>query len=185
MVEITRASTQPEFQAIEELMEEYIAWDADQTAKLGLDPQVYLTFYYGNEPEMLPGEFAPPGGCLLLAILDGQPAGCVGYRQLSEGVCELKRLYVRPRCRGNGIGRLLLVELLEQARLSGYRRVKLETGSFMLEAHQLYQSLGFEFCPPYYEIPESLREITYFMELRLDESRKTNDENSDTGQTAA
>ncbi len=173
MVEIVRASTQLQFQAIDELMEEYIAWDADQTAKLGVDPQVFLSFYYGGEPEILPGEFAPPSGCLLLALLDGQIAGCVGYRRLTDSVCELKRLYVRPRCRGNRIGRLLVVELIEQARLSGYRRVKLETGSFMTEAHQLYQSLGFEFCPPYFEIPESLRELTHFMELRLDESSKT------------
>jgi GNAT superfamily N-acetyltransferase len=174
MIEITRATTQPQYQAIEELMEEYIAWDTDQTTKLGLDPQVFLTFYYDDKPEILPGKFAPPGGCLLLATLDGKLAGCAGYRQLSEDVCELKRLYVRPQCRGYGIGRLLVAEILELARLNGYQRVKLETGSFMHEAHQLYQSMGFEFCPPYFEIPESLCEITHFMELWLDESRKTN-----------
>jgi GNAT superfamily N-acetyltransferase len=166
-------------------MTEYIAWDADQTAKLGLDPQVFLTFYYGSNPEILPGEFAPPGGCLLLATLDGQSAGCVGYRRLSKDVCELKRLYVRPTFRGKGIGRLLVAELIQQARLSNYRMVRLETVSFMPEAHQLYQSLGFEFRAPYYEIPESLREITYFMELQLDESGNTDDRNSDFGRTAA
>ena len=176
MVEIVRATTQLQFQAIDELMEEYIAWDAEQTAKLGLDPQVFLSFYYGVEPEVLPGKFAPPTGCLLLALLDGQAAGCVGYSRLTDAVCELKRLYVRPQCRGNGIGTLLIDKLIEQARLSGYRRVKLETGRFMTEAHQLYQSFGFEFCPPYFEMPESLRELTYFMELRLDSSSKTNDE---------
>lgn len=170
MIEITRATTQPQYQAIEELMDEYIAWDTDQTTRLGLDPQVFLNFYYGDKPEILPGKFAPPGGCLLLATLEGRPAGCTGYCQLSEDVCELKRLYVRPQCRGYGIGRLLLTEILKQARLNRYQRIKLETGSFMREAHQLYQSLGFEFCPPYFEIPESLREITHFMELRLDKS---------------
>ena len=185
MVEIARATIQAQYQAIGELMTEYIAWDADQTAKLGVDTQVFLAFYYGSEAETLPGKFAPPHGCLLLATLDGQAAGCVGYRQLSEGVCELKRLYVRPICRGKGIGRLLAAELIEQARLSDYRKVRLETASFMPEAHQLYQSLGFEFRLPYYEIPESLRESTYFMELRLDESGKTNDKNSDIGRTAA
>ena len=174
MIEITQATTQTQFQAIEELMEEYIAWDTEQTSKLGPDPQVFLSFYYGGKPENLPGKFAPPGGCLLLATLDGKPVGCVGYRQLTEEVCELKRLYVRPQGRGHGIGRLLVTELLKQARSSGYQRVKLETGSFMHEAHQLYQAFGFEFCPPYFDIPESLREVTHFMELWLDESRKTN-----------
>jgi GNAT superfamily N-acetyltransferase len=171
-VEITQATTEAQYQAIRELTAEYIAWDADQTAKLGLDPQDFLAFYYGDESEILPGEFAPPRGCLLLAAVDGQPAGCIGYRPFSEQVCVLKRLYVRPPYRGKGIGRLLAVELLEQARLSGYRKVRLETVSFMPEAHQLYQSLGFKFCPPYYEIPESQRAITDFMELQFHESGK-------------
>lgn len=166
-------------------MEEYIAWDADQTAKLGLDTEVFLTFYYGSKTEILPGEFASPGGCLLLATFDGKPAGCVGYRRLSKDVCELKRLFVRPTYRGKGIGRSLAVELIQQARLSGYRIVRLETVSFMPEAHKLYQALGFEFCPPYYEIPESLRPITYFMELRLGDSQNTDTGHSAIGREAA
>ncbi len=172
MIEIARAVTQAQYQAIGELMTEYIAWDADQTAQLGVDPQVFLNFYYGSEVETLPGKFAPPHGCLLLATLDGKSAGCIGYRQLSEGVCELKRLYVRPECRGKGLGRLLAAELIEQARSSGYLEMRLETGIFMQDAHHLYQSLGFKFCPPYYEIHESLRENTLFMKLQLSEPEK-------------
>lgn len=173
MIEIKRAATQTHYKAIDELMTEYIAWDADQTAKLGLDPQIFMDFYYGHEPEPLPGKFAPPAGCLLLATVDELPAGCVGYRPLSQGVCELKRMYVRPRYRGKKIGRLLLTELIQQAQWSGYQTIRLDTASFMLEAHQLYQSFGFKFCPPYYETPESLRESTYFMELQLDEASGT------------
>ena len=184
MVEITQATTQPQYLAIGELMAEYIAWDADQTSKLGVDSQVYISFYYGSEPEILPGEFAPPAGCLLLATLDGLPAGCIGYRQLSAEVCELKHLYVRPTYRGKGIGRLLAVDLIRRARSNGYRTVRLETASFMLEAHKLYQALGFEFCPPYYEIPESLRAITYFMELQLNGSHNTDTKNSNIGRAA-
>ena len=174
MLDITEAATQTHYQTIEELMKEYIAWDMEKTSQLGVDPQVFLTFYYGGEPEILPGKFAPPDGYLLLATLNGQPAGCAGYSQLSEHVCELKRLYIRPECRGHGIGRRLVSELLERARLSGYQRVRLETASFMTDAHQLYRSLGFEFCPPYYELPESLQGTTHFMELKLDEPSQTN-----------
>ena len=176
MVEILQATTPTHYDAVEKLVREYIEWDADQTSKLGLDPQVFIDFYYGGEPESLPGKFAPPMGCLLLATLNGQPAGCIGFRQLTEEVCELKRMYVRPTCRGNGIGKKLAIELIRQARKRGYKSIKLETARFMSEAHQLYQSLGFVFCPPYYEMPESLRETSFFMELQLDESGMTANE---------
>ncbi len=169
MIDIIEVTNQSQYQAIELLMHEYIAWDTEQTARLGLDPELFLNFYYGEEPDSLPSKFAPPGGCLLLANLNGHLAGCVGYRQLSEHVCELKQLYVRPECRGHGIGRALVMELLQRARLGGYQKVKLETGSFMTAAHLLYQSFGFEFCEPYFEIPATLRELTHFMELSLKE----------------
>ena len=184
MLSITEATTPTQYQAIKTLMEEYIAWDAEQTQQLGIDPQVFLSFYYGAESEALPGKFAPPGGCLLLATWEGQPAGCIGYRQLSAEVCELKRMYVRSTYRGKGIGRLLAVELIRRARLSGYRTMRLETASFMSEAHKLYQALGFEFCPPYYEMPESLRETSYFMELQLAGPDRAGDGSGDSERTA-
>lgn len=149
-----------------------------------MDSQAFITFYYGNEPEILPGKFAPPAGCLLLATRDDLPAGCIGYRQLSGEVCELKRLYVRPTYRGQGIGKLLAVDLLQQARLNGYRTVRLETASFMLEAHKLYQALGFEFCSPYYEVPESLRAMADFMELQINESNNPDPKTNNVGREA-
>jgi GNAT superfamily N-acetyltransferase len=170
MVEIKPATTQSQYDAVSELTAEYIAWDADETAKLGLDPQIFIDFYYGHEPETLPGAFAPPAGCLLLATVDGLPAGCGGYLRFSEDICLLKRMYVRPEYRGKKIGRLMITELIQQARMSGYRTIRLETASYMGEAHRLYQSFGFKFRPPYYEIPESLLESTYFMELQFNES---------------
>lgn len=69
IVEIMPAVTQAHCQAIGELMAEYIVWDADQTSSLGLDPRVFLDFYYGDEPDELPGEFEPPGGALCHATL--------------------------------------------------------------------------------------------------------------------
>ncbi len=112
----------------------------------------------------LPGAYAPPGGRLLLAFADTGPAGCVAIRRIEEGICELKRLWVRPAFRGTGLGRTLVEEILREARGIGYRRVRLDTLPSMKAAQALYLSLGFADIPPYNDHPI---EGTRFMEATL------------------
>ena len=102
----------------------------------------------------LPGEYAPPEGRLLLAFCDSTPAGCVALRKLEDGICEMKRLYVRPQFRGHGLGRDLVLTLIAQARLSQYAKMRLDTiAASMTEAVGLYRSLGFRDIPPYHGNP--------------------------------
>ncbi|NIA70478.1 GNAT family N-acetyltransferase [Pelagibius litoralis] len=91
----------------------------------------------------LPGDYAPPGGGLWLAWVDGEPAGCVGYRPLAPQICEMKRLWVREGYRGRRLGRRLAETALHAARAAGYKQMSLETLGFMAEARRLYASLGF------------------------------------------
>jgi len=118
--------------------------------------------FQGFEEELA----ALPGGydAVLVARLGDEPAGCVGVRPLDAGICEMKRLYVRPVARGSGLGRALAEAVVARARDLGYARMRLDTLPQMGAAQELYRSLGFVEIPPYRHNPVS---GTTYLELRL------------------
>ena len=118
---------------------------------------------FDQEVAGLPGNYAPPSGRLLLAIEGKQIAGCIALRSSGDGACEMKRLYVRPEFRGQGLGKELVTTLLDAAREIGYRRMLLDTlPGKMDEAIALYRSFGFREIAPYYHNPV---QGALFMEL--------------------
>ena len=154
MSKIFPAQTDEDFEIAKKLFVEY-------SASLDFD----LDFQdFEEELANLPGDYARPEGCLLLAIYKGQSVGCVGLRKLSEGVCEMKRLYVREKFRGLGIGRALAEAVIEEARKIGYNYMRLDTVPSMDVARALYVSLGFKQTSPYRSNPIV---DAVFMELRL------------------
>lgn len=123
--------------------------------------------YQGFDGELasLPGKYAPPEGALLVARnAAGAALGCVAMRPLAAGVCEMKRLYVAPAGRGRGLGEALARAIIEAARASGYREMRLDTLASMAEAQALYRALGFVEIAPYYDSPV---ENTLFMSVQL------------------
>ena len=120
---------------------------------------------FDTELANLPGAYVPPGGALLVADVAGQILGCIALRPLEPpAVGEIKRLYVRPAGRGQGLGAALSRAVLECARAAGYVRVRLDTLPTMLAAQALYRELGFREIPPYRHNPVP---GTRFMELDL------------------
>jgi len=115
--------------------------------------------HFETELAGLPGEYAAPGGHLLLAWVDGQLAGCGALRALPEAdyanACEMKRLYVRSAFRRFGLGRILAQALMDHATESGYSVMLLDTLDEMEAARTLYETLGFEEVAPYYFNPLS------------------------------
>ncbi len=108
---------------------------------------------FDAELAALPGEYAPPGGVLLIARDGGAPAGCVALRRLDAGTGEMKRMYVREAYRGSGLGRRLAVAVIEEARKRGYMRVLLDTLPKLAPAIALYRDLGFRETAPYLACP--------------------------------
>jgi GNAT superfamily N-acetyltransferase len=148
-------SSPEEMESVRTLFREY-------AASLGFD----LCFQnFEQELADLPGSYAPPSGGLLLALAGDDPAGCVALKKLADGACEMKRLYVRSRYRGTGLGRALAEQIIQHAKRLGYPAIRLDTvPSVMGSAVALYRCLGFQEVPAYCfnPVPGAL-----FLELAL------------------
>ena len=146
-IELVPAEGPAHTEAVRTLFREY-------AGSLGID----LCFQnFEQELAALPGEYVAPHGALLLALVDGEPAGCVALRPLPEAdhanACEMKRLFVRRAFRRFGLGRLLAQQLMDLATQAGHSCMLLDTPDDMEAARGLYASLGFVEIPPYYYNP--------------------------------
>ena len=155
MLSIIQAEADEQIAEAKTLFREYEAW-------LGMS----LCFQdFEDEVASLPGKYAIPDGRLLLAYPGDKLAGCVALRPIGDGICEMKRLFVRDGFRGRQIGVALIERLIADAREIGYIAMRLDTfPPKMGKAVKLYESHGFRSIPPYYENPY---DGVLFMELTL------------------
>ena len=154
-IELRIAEADEDIGAARAIFREYEAW-------LGLD----LCFQgFEDELKNLPGKYALPHGRLYLAFAEGDLAGCIALRPLGDGVCEMKRLFVRENFRGRRIGQMLIERVIDDAHDIGYSQMRLDTfPPKMGKAVRLYESYGFREIPAYYNNPT---EGVLFMQLEL------------------
>jgi putative acetyltransferase len=152
---LVQAESPPHVAQARELFQEY-------AQSLGVN----LCFQnFEQELAGLPGHYTPPDGRLLLAEYDGQLAGCVALHKWEAGICEMKRLYLRPSFRGKGLGRAIAEKIITDARSIGYQRMRLDTiEPLMKDAVEMYRKLGFRDIAPYRPNPIA---GAMYMELQL------------------
>ncbi len=166
------ARTGEDYEAFGVLIREYWAWLQLRYADVpGLIDAVGSHQALDAELAALPDTYGPPSGKSLLAVRDGVVVGGIAYRDLGDGSCEMKRLFVPDRFQGHGTGRSLCRALVEVATADGNRLMRLDTGFLNGEALAMYVSLGFRECPAYHDYPADVAEHLRFLELPLEAAR--------------
>ncbi len=162
------ASTAEDFQAFGEIVGAYVDWCRERYREdAWFVERVFGHQSLEDELAELSAAYAPPRGKTLLLIQDGEVCGGGAYRRLPDGTCEMKRLFVHDRFKGQGIGRRLCTALIDDARAEGYGLMRLDTGNLLTEAIRLYTSFGFVPAAPHHDYPDELMPYLVFMELPL------------------
>lgn len=156
--------------ALIEINIEYVSWVASEIERsFGISPMALLGMevpeYVASVIDKICGE-PPPSGAFYLIYVSGDLAGMGGLRRIGNGVAEIKRVYVRPACRGMELGQSMLQRLIADAREFGYQKIYLDTGPFMQSAQRIYEAVGFVDREPYegVEVPPVLHSAWRFME---------------------
>ena len=167
-VEVREALSAADYGAVAGLMRAFIAWHYERHSS---DRHIIDSYFdpatFEAEMKHLPGCFSPPQGALLVAEENGRIAGCVALRELRNGACEMKRMFVAPEFHGRGVGQALARAVIERAKDLGYSKMMLDTGPAQREAQGLYRKIGFKDVEPYYDLSPQLRDWLVFMELDL------------------
>ncbi len=166
MVTVVQAATATQRDHARALLWEYLQWaNGKNRTEFGISFDIEAML----EHDLASQEFVPPGGALLIAYDAGVPAGCVCLRTIGPGLAEVKRLYVPPAHRRRGIGRRLATAVVAQARAAGCGTLRLDSPTYMTDAHALYRALGFREVRPYAEseIPAQYHDRWLFMALPL------------------
>jgi len=168
MLSVQQAQSNAQLDDVRTLMRAFVAWHRERHADdIALIDRYFDAAEFERELAGLPGKYTPPEGGLLVAHFGKEPAGCVAMRDLGEGVAEMKRMFVPVSMRKRGAGKALAEQIIADARLAGYRWMRLDTSIHQSEAMQLYEKCGFRRIAPYYALPDDMKNWLVFFELAL------------------
>ena len=170
MIDIIPAQVGDALEDVIQLSQEYVNWMIVEARKHypDLDLHEFASEHeYDDVRKKFPGEHVPPHGCLLLARQDGITCGCIALGRLTDTICEMRTLFVRPEYRGSGVGRQLAEACLNEARKFGYQTIRLDTWAFFESAQNLYRSMGFYAIEPYNDVSDSLKQRIRYFEAKL------------------
>ena len=168
MIRIVEPAQPAELDDVRSLMRAFVSWHrARHVEDIELIERYFDQRAFDEELAGLPGKYARPHGRLLLASMDDKPAGCVALRDLGDGLCEMKRMFVPEAFRGRGVGRALAERIIAEGKEAGYRAMRLDTSRRQSEATHLYERAGFRRIPPYYDLADDVKDWLVFFELTL------------------
>ena len=167
-VNVVQATSGSELDGVRHLMRSFVAWHRERHREdLDLIDSYFDAAKFEAELAGLPGNYAPPAGSLRLALLGDRPAGCGALHDLGDGICEMKRMFVPPQDRGQGVGGSLVGHIIGDARAAGYRLMRLDTSHRQDEAMRLYEKAGFRRVPAYYPVSPAMADWLVFFEMPL------------------
>jgi putative acetyltransferase len=164
MVTVQRAGSPADIDAVRGLMREFNRWVMAEVVETD-NPSIFAEF--DAELASLPGRYGPPSGCLVLARLHGEPAGCAAFCAHDATTVEIKRVFVSTRSRGHHLGQQMMALLLAQARAAGYCRALLSSHHSMHTAHAIYRRAGFRDVAPSAAFPGAVAGIDVCMAMAL------------------
>jgi GNAT superfamily N-acetyltransferase len=166
-VSIIEATSPTHIAAVAQLLRDYLLW---MRRRYRDNPDMVDAYFepleWDSELGDLRGHYGAPFGAIVLALVDGVPAGCVMLRGIGEDVSEMKRLFVRPAFRGLGLAKQMIAEIMRLSCVRGYAHMNFETGVLQTEAEELYRSLGFKRTAPYYGSSDLIRKSGRFFEAK-------------------
>ena len=167
MISISIASNAKDYAIAATVSRALGAWDAVEAPAHGIPPEVVLELFHSDGEEDIAAKYSDPEQKMFIAHWEGEPAGCVAFERHGDDALEIHKFFVDPRFRGKGVGRALLSMALAEAGKSGRKRIVLHTTTYMKHAVAVYESFGFERCPPFRQMPEGIEETEVFMERSL------------------
>lgn len=168
VVKVDEAKLPDDIESVRQLWMDYLTWGNDNMQMLyGVHPHNPVE-QVDQDIKMI-DKFLPPNGRIMIAQVDNKACGIGCLKRIDEEIGEVKRMFVDPSFRKIGAGRAILQALVNAARETGYKKVRLDSPKFMEAAHSLYRRFGFKDIPVYpeVEIPEAFRQYLLFMELDL------------------